>query len=92
MYGNPGTNTGATKLAIADVYNQTFKWVTNVPETITSATDLYNITSEDGNSGILGINTPGGNWIYSINGTTAVATKGMKVEGGQITAIAKLKY
>lgn len=92
MYGNPGTNTGATKLAIADVYNETFKWVTNVPEVITSATDLYNITSEDGNSGILGINTPSGNWIYSINGTTAVATKGMKVEGGTITAIAKLKY
>lgn len=92
MYGNPGTNTGAAKLAIADVYNQTFKWVTNVPETITSATSIYNIVSEDGKSAILGINTPEGNWVYSINGTTAVATRGMKVEGGTITAIAKLKY
>lgn len=92
MYGNVGKNNGAVKLAIADVYNQTFTWVTNVPSTLTSATSRYNITTEDGNSAVLGINTPDGNWIYTINGTTAVATKGMKVEGGQITAIAKLKY
>ena len=92
MYGNAGKNNGAVKLAVADVYNQTFKWVTNAPATLTSATTRYNITSEDGNSAILGINTPEGNWIYSINGTTAVATRGMKVEGGQITAIQKLKY
>lgn len=92
MYGTPGTNKGAVKLAIADVYNQTFVWVTNIPATLTSATTRYNIVSEDGNSAILGINTPDGNWIYSINGTTAVATRGMKVEGGSITAIQKLKY
>ncbi|OXG08936.1 uncharacterized protein DUF4374 [Flavobacterium araucananum] len=92
MYGNVGKNTGAAKLAIADVYAQTFTWVTNVPATLTSATSRYNITTEDGNSAVIGINTPEGNWIYTINGTTAVATRGMKVEGGQITAIAKLKY
>ena len=92
MYGNAGKNNGAVKLAVADVYNQTFTWVTNAPATLTSATSRYNITTEDGNSAIIGINTPEGNWIYTINGTTAVATRGMKVEGGQITAIAKLKY
>ncbi|WP_294964553.1 DUF4374 domain-containing protein [uncultured Flavobacterium sp.] len=92
MYGNVGENNGAVKMAIADVYNQTFTWVTNAPATLTSVTSRYNITSEDGNSAIVGINTPDGNWIYAINGTTAVATKGMKVEGGQITAIQKLKY
>lgn len=92
MYGNVGKNNGAVKMAIADVYNQTFTWVTNAPATLTSVTSRYNITSEDGNSAIVGINTPDGNWIYAINGTTAVATKGMKVEGGQITAIQKLKY
>ena len=63
-----------------------------MPAVLTNATTRYNITSEDGNSGILGVNTPDGNWIYSINGTTSVATKGMKVEGGTITAIQKLKY
>lgn len=92
MYGNPGKNNGAVKLAVVDVYNQTFKWATNVPETLTSATSRYNITSEDGNSAIIGINTPEGNWIYTVNGTTGAATRGMKVEGGQITAIQKLKY
>ncbi|OXB01938.1 DUF4374 domain-containing protein [Flavobacterium pectinovorum] len=92
MYGNAGKNNGAVKLAVADVYNQTFTWVTNAPATLTSATSRYNITTEDGNAAIIGINTPEGNWIYTINGTTGVATRGMKVEGGQITAIAKLKY
>jgi hypothetical protein len=92
MYGNAGKNNGVPKLAIADVYNQTFTWVTNAPATLTSVTSRYNITTEDGNSAVIGINTPEGNWIYTINGTTAVATKGKKVEGGQITAIAKLKY
>lgn len=93
MYGNAGTNTGSAKLAVADVYNQTFTWVTNAPEVITFTTvNRYNVVTEDGKSAIVGINTPDGNWIYTINGTTAVATKGMKVEGGQITAIQKLKY
>lgn len=92
MYGNVGKNNGAVKMAIADVYNQTFTWVTNGPAVLTSVTSRYNISSEDGSSAIVGINTPDGNWIYYINGTTAVATKGMKVEGGQITAIQKLKY
>ena len=92
MYGNVGKNNGAVKMAIADVYSQTFTWVTNTPETLTSVTSRYNITTEDGNSAIIGVNTPEGSWIYTVNGTTAVATRGMKVEGGQITAIQKLKY
>jgi len=92
MYGNAGKNNGAVKLAIADVYNQTFKWVTNGPAILNSATSRYNITTEDGNSAVIGLNTPDGNWIYTIDGTTAAATKGMKVEGGEITAIQKLKY
>jgi hypothetical protein len=92
MYGTPGTNSGAVRLAVADVYNQTFKWVTGMPALLTSATTRYNIATEDGNSAVLGVNTPDGNWIYTINGTSAAATQGMKVEGGQITAIQKLKY
>ncbi|OXA69751.1 hypothetical protein B0A67_18740 [Flavobacterium aquidurense] len=92
MYGNAGKNNGVPKLAIADVYNQTFTWVTNAPAALTSVTSRYNITTEDGSSAVVGINTPDGNWIYTINGSTAAATKGIKVEGGQITAIAKLKY
>ncbi|OMQ10504.1 DUF4374 domain-containing protein [[Flexibacter] sp. ATCC 35103] len=93
MYGTPGTNKGAAKLAVADVYAQTFTWVKDAPLEISFTTvNRYNLVSEDGSSAVVGINTPEGNWIYTINGTTGVATKGMKVEGGQITAIAKLKY
>ncbi|KFF10682.1 DUF4374 domain-containing protein [Flavobacterium hydatis] len=92
MFGDAGTNKGIPKLAVADVYAQTFTWVTNGPTAINSTTTRYNIATEDNNSLILGINTPDGNWIYTINGATGVATKGMKVEGGEITAIAKLKY
>jgi hypothetical protein len=93
MYGTPGTNKGAVKLAVVDVYTQTFTWVTNAPAVISFSTvNRYNIVSQDGNSAVVGINTPEGNWIYTINGSTGVATKGIKVEGGQITAIAKLKY
>ncbi|MFH7018496.1 DUF4374 domain-containing protein [Flavobacterium sp. FlaQc-47] len=93
MYGTPGTNKGAVKLAVVDVYTQTFTWVTNAPAVISFSTvNRYNIVSADGSSAVVGINTPEGNWIYTINGSTGVATKGIKVEGGQITAIAKLKY
>jgi hypothetical protein len=102
MYGNPGTATGAARLAVADVYNQTFTWVTGdktftfVPggaAVITSTTvNRYNLVTEDGKSAIVGINTADGNWIYTINGTTGVAAQGIKVNGGQITAVSKLKY
>jgi len=92
MYGNKGKNDGNRKLAIVDVYTKTFTWVTNTPAVITDLTDKYNITTEDGSSAIIGLSTSEGNWIYTINGSTAVATKGMKVEGGEITAIQKLKY
>lgn len=92
MYGNVGTNTGTVRLAVADVYNQTFTWVTGLPATISSATTRYNQISDDKTSAVLGVNTPGGNWIYFINGSTGVATQGIKVEGGSITAISQLKY
>lgn len=92
MYGNVGTNTGSTRLAVVDVYNQTFTWVTGLPATITSTTSIYNLISADKTSAILGVNTPTGNWVYYVNGTTGVATQGIKVEGGTITAIHSLKY
>lgn len=94
MYGAPGTVAYNTtrKLAVVDVYAQTFKWVTGLPEVITSFTTRYNITSDDAKVGYLGVNTPDGNYVYAIDGETAVATRGLKVEGGNITAIQKLKY
>ncbi|MET1053790.1 MAG: DUF4374 domain-containing protein [Pedobacter sp.] len=93
MYGTIGKASGAPRLAIADVYNQTFTWVTGLPAIITSTTtNRYNVTTDDLSAIYLGINSPDGNWIYTINGTSAVATRGIKVEGGSITAVQKLKY
>lgn len=93
MYGNVGVATGAAKLAIVDLYNQTFTWVTGLPATISSTTtNRYNITNDDASAIYIGINSPDGSWVYSINGSTAVATQGIKVEGGSITAVQKLKY
>lgn len=93
MYGNVGKASGAPKLAIVDLYAQTFTWVTGLPTTITSTTtDTYNITNDAASAIYIGINTPDGNWVYSIDGATAVASRGIKVEGAGITAVQKLKY
>jgi hypothetical protein len=92
MYGNANALTGNRKLAIADVYNQTFTWVTGAPADILSSSTRYNLTSDDHKIAYLGINTANGNWVYAIDTETAKATPGIKVEGGTITAISKLKY
>jgi len=93
MYGNVGLATGAAKLAVVDVYAQTFTWVTGQPQIITSTTvGRYNVTNDDATAIFIGINSPDGNFVYSINGTTGVATKGLEVKGGSITVVSKLKY
>lgn len=94
MYGAAGTvvNNTTRKLALVNVYTQTFTWVTGLPNFVTSFTNRYNITSDDKKTGYLGVNTPDGNYVYGINSETGVAKRGLKVVGGNITAIQKLKY
>lgn len=93
MYGTLGKATGVPKLAVVDLYNLTFTWVTGLSAIINSTTtNRYNVTTDDASSIFIGINSPDGNWVYSINGSTGNAAKGIKVEGGGITAIQKLKY
>lgn len=93
MYGDKNATTGARKLAIADVYNQTFTWVTGTPAEISSSSASYNnnTVSDDGKTVYIGLNTAEGSWVYSIDVASAKAAKGLKVEGGQITAIVKVK-
>ena len=93
MYGDKNATTGARKLAIADVYNQTFTWVTGTPAEISSQSASYNnnTVSDDGKTVYIGLNTAEGSWVYSIDVASAKATRGLKVEGGQITAIVKVK-
>jgi len=81
------------RLAIVDVVNKTVTRVTGFaePNTISSVTTT-NYSPNDGKTGYVGVNlTDGSTYIYKIDAGTATATKGLKVEGGKITAIQKLK-
>lgn len=85
---------GGKEYAIIDVYNKSVTWVTGIPEpsAITTFTTGYNnFVSEDGSTIYAGINTDTGSNVYVIDVATATATKGLEVEGGQITAIKYLE-
>ncbi len=93
MYGDLGKASGNKKLAIADAHNQTFTWVTGAPEAFASSSASYNnnTVSDDKKSVFVGINTDAGSWVYTVDIATATARQGLKVEGGAITAIVKVK-
>ncbi|PWJ60486.1 uncharacterized protein DUF4374 [Dyadobacter jejuensis] len=93
MYGNVNENAGNKRLAIADLYNQTFTWVNGIPEVVSSSSASYNnnTISDDKKQVYVGINTEAGSWVYTIDIESAVAQQGLKVEGGAITAIVKVK-
>jgi hypothetical protein len=63
------------------------------PESITSRSASYNnnTVSADGKTIYVGINTDAGSWVYTIDIASATAKQGLKVEGGAITAIVKVK-
>ncbi|GAA4431947.1 DUF4374 domain-containing protein [Ravibacter arvi] len=94
MYGNANHTVAAPRrLAIADVFNQTFTWVTGVPEILSVSSPYNNNTGDtEKSTGYVGINTSAGNYIYKINVNNGTATQGMKVEGGNITSIVKVDY
>ncbi len=93
MFSEKGQLKGVSKLAVADVYTQSFKWVEGLPQNITSISSKNNLASEDGASIFSGITTSNTeSRIYRIDAASAIATPGLKVEGGTITAINRLKY
>jgi hypothetical protein len=93
MYGNANALTGNPKLAIVDLYSQSFNWINGVPDEINSLSTPYNnnTASADKGSIYVGINTPDGSWIYKVDVASFTATKGLEVEGGKITSIVKVK-
>ncbi|KIO77403.1 hypothetical protein TH53_09610 [Pedobacter lusitanus] len=93
LYTNPNTTTGPVgKFAVADVINQRFKWVTGIPADITKTTTT-NYSPKDGIKGYIGITTASeGSYVYVFDASLAVARRGLKVEGGTITAIQALNY
>lgn len=77
------------RLAIVDVVNKTVTPVTGFPEVsqISSVTTT-NYSPKDGKTGYIGVNLINSTtYIYKIDATTATAKQGVKVEGGNITAI-----
>lgn len=94
MYGDANALTGMNKLAIVDVNAQSFTWVTGAPADVAlSATSRNTITSDDKQTVYIGLNsTAEGSYVYAVDVNTVKATRGLKVEGGKITAICKLTY
>ncbi|WP_025146461.1 DUF4374 domain-containing protein [Pedobacter jeongneungensis] len=87
-----GAYTTGRKLAIVDVLNKTVTPVTGFPEVATiSSITTTNYSAKNG-VGYVGVNlTDGNTWVYKIDAATSTAIKGLKVEGGLITAIQNVK-
>lgn len=82
------------RFAAVNVYTQSFKWITGAPEvaTITNVTTA-NYAPKDGKTAYIGITlADGGSYVYQMDAVAGTATRGLKVEGGLITAINVLKY
>lgn len=76
-------------IGILNVVDKTFKLVTGLPAIaeIKSVT-TNNYTPKDNKTGYIGLNlTDGTSYVYKIDASKATATRGLKVEGGLITAI-----
>lgn len=77
-------------LAVINVYNKTFDWISGMPD----AENITNITTNNyvGEDGIvnIGVTTTESSFVYNIDISTAAASQGLEVQGGNITAISKL--
>ncbi len=81
------------RLGIVNVVDKTYKAVTGFPAVADISTvTTNNYTPKDGKTGYVGVNLKNGtSFVYKIDAGTATATRGLKVEGGIITAIQNLK-
>ncbi|UCS94242.1 DUF4374 domain-containing protein [Echinicola marina] len=91
MHNEKGAYTTGARLGIVNVHEKSFKWVSGTPaveKVLRVTTNNYSLM--DGNTAYIGYTTEEGSWVYEVDAETAVATQGLKVEGGTITAISKL--
>lgn len=84
-----GAYTNGLNVGILDVVNGTYKPVTGLPaKTDIASISTNNYTPKDSNTGYLGVNLKDGtSYVYRVDAGTQTATKGVKVEGGTITAV-----
>jgi len=80
-------------IGILNVVDKTFKKVSGFPvDSEISNVTTTNYTPKDGNTGYIGLNlTNGTSYVYKVDAATATATRGLKVEGGLISAIQHLQ-
>lgn len=94
MYPEPKSVAGTDrKFAVVDVTELSFRWIEGTPNDITRVTTIFNYAPMDGVRGYIGITTASeGSYVYVFDANLATAKKGLKVEGGTITAIQRLNY
>lgn len=87
-----GPYVAGNNIGIVNVIDQTFKKVNGLPAVadIKSLT-TNNYTPKDGKTAYIGVNLKDGtSYVYKIDAGTQTATKGLRVDGGTITAIQHL--
>lgn len=79
-------------IGVLDVSSKTWKAVSGLPNTVEiKGYTSNNYSAKDGRYGYIGLNlTSGIGYVYKIDASTATATKGLKIEGGTLTAIEHL--
>ena len=88
-----GAYTVGKTIGILNVVDKTFKKVSGIPvSTDISSVTTSNYTPNDGKTAYIGLNLKDGtSYVYKIDATSVTGTKGLKVEGGLITAIQHLQ-
>lgn len=78
----------ANKLAVINLENKSFNWVTGVPAAANIADfSMTNYSARNGTAYIGITTTDNTSAVYKVNTATAVATRGAQITGGIITAI-----
>jgi len=79
-------------VGIVNVVDKTYETVSGIPaanEIVSLTTNNY--TPNDGRTGYIGVNLKDGtSYVYRIDADTRTATRGLKIEGGTLTAIEHL--
>jgi len=81
------------RVGIVNVVDKTYKAVTGFPAVAEISTvTTTNYTPKDGKTAYVGVNLKNGtSYIYKIDASTQTATRGLKIEGGTVTAVQNLK-
>ncbi len=86
-----GAYNNGKHLGIVNVYNKTYRDVTGTPDLNSiKSVAVNNYTNKDGNAYIGFALKDGTSYVYKVNANSAVATKGLRVEGGVITAVSRV--